>query len=53
MQAVDENRKKNQDSVVLNALVDGLDPNKSKIDRRIIYELTGLFEEEFYQDESD
>jgi len=53
MQAVDEIVQQNKGAAILDKLVDGLDPIQSKIDKRIIYELTGLFDEEFYLDETD
>ena len=53
MQAVDEIVQQNKGAAILDKLVDGLDPGQSKIDKRIIYELTGLFDAEFYLDETD
>ena len=53
MQAVDEIVQQKDGAAILDKLVDELDPAESKIDKRIIYELTGLFDEEFYLDETD
>ena len=53
MQAVEEIRLEKQGEAILKKLVDGLNPNESKVDKRIIYELTGLWDEEFYLDETD
>ena len=53
MQAVEVIRLEKQGEAILKKLVDGLNPNESKVDKRIIYELTGLWDEEFYLDETD
>lgn len=53
MQAAEEIRLEKQGEAILKKLVDGLNPNESKVDKRIIYELTGLWDEEFYLDETD